>query len=101
MSLAAKNNLDLARAEQSEFLAAVNAVPREAISGKNAAHDVLGIAEKMLAGELLYREGKSAETGKSDAADSDPSAADPSDQAEAASADQPAQNQKNDDRKRV
>jgi tetratricopeptide (TPR) repeat protein len=57
----AKGNLVEARAEQSAFLAAVRAVPKDAISGKNAAHDVLGIAEKMLAGEILYREGKKEE----------------------------------------
>ena len=61
VALAAKVNPDQAKAEQSAFLAAVNAVPKEAVSGKNAAHDVLGVAEKMLAGEILYREGKSEE----------------------------------------
>src|SRR6202011_4855552 len=61
VALAAKNKLDEARAEQSAFVAAVKAVPKDAISGKNAAHDVLGVAEKMLAGEILYREGKSEE----------------------------------------
>jgi tetratricopeptide (TPR) repeat protein len=58
VALAARNKLDDAKAEQSAFLAAVNTVPGDAISGKNAAHDVLGVAEKMLAGEILYREGK-------------------------------------------
>jgi tetratricopeptide (TPR) repeat protein len=58
VALAAKNNLDEARAEQSAFLAAVEAVPKDTVSGKNKAHDVLGIAERMLAGEILYREGK-------------------------------------------
>jgi tetratricopeptide (TPR) repeat protein len=61
VALAAKNKLDDARAEQTAFLEAVKAVPKDAISGKNAAHDVLGIAEKMLAGEILYREGKTDE----------------------------------------
>jgi tetratricopeptide (TPR) repeat protein len=61
VALAAKNHLDKARAEQSAFLAAVKAVPKDAISGKNAAHDILGVADKMLAGEILYREGKSEE----------------------------------------
>jgi tetratricopeptide (TPR) repeat protein len=58
VALAAKNNLDEARAEQSAFLAAVKAVPKEAVFDKNKAHDVLGIAGRMLAGEILYREGK-------------------------------------------
>jgi tetratricopeptide (TPR) repeat protein len=58
---AAKNNAGEAKTEQSAFLEAVNKVPKDAISGKNAAHDVLGIAEKMLAGEILYREGKTEE----------------------------------------
>jgi tetratricopeptide (TPR) repeat protein len=58
VALAAKNDLDKARAEQRAFVEVVKAVPKDAISGKNAAHDVLGIAEKMLAGEILYREGK-------------------------------------------
>jgi tetratricopeptide (TPR) repeat protein len=61
VALAAKNNLDEARAEQSAFVAAVKAVPKDAVAGKNAAHDLLGVAEKMLAGEILYREGKSVE----------------------------------------
>jgi tetratricopeptide (TPR) repeat protein len=58
VALAAKNDLDKARTEQRAFVQAVKAVPKDAISGKNAAHDVLGIAEKMLAGEILYREGR-------------------------------------------
>jgi tetratricopeptide (TPR) repeat protein len=61
VAFAAKNNVDEAKAEQSAFLTAVKAVPKDAVAGKNAAHDLLGVAEKMLAGEILYREGKSAE----------------------------------------
>jgi tetratricopeptide (TPR) repeat protein len=58
---AAKSNVEEARKEQSAFRAAVAVVPKDAIAGKNSAHDVLGVAENMLAGEILYREGKTAD----------------------------------------
>jgi tetratricopeptide (TPR) repeat protein len=58
VAFAAKKDLDHAQAEQRAFLAAVKPVPKDAVSGKNAAHDVLAVAERMLAGEILYRQGK-------------------------------------------
>jgi tetratricopeptide (TPR) repeat protein len=61
VALAAKNQVESARAEQKEFLAAKKALPKEATFGKNSGVDLLGIAEKMLEGEILYREGKTDE----------------------------------------
>jgi tetratricopeptide (TPR) repeat protein len=58
VAFAAKKNLDQAEEEQRAFQAAAKAVPKDAVSGKNRAHDVLGVAERMLAGEILYRQGK-------------------------------------------
>jgi tetratricopeptide (TPR) repeat protein len=61
LALAAKNDVEAAKAEQKAFRAAAQAVPKEAMFAKNAAADILGVAEQMLAGEILYREGKTAE----------------------------------------
>ncbi|HMI83316.1 MAG TPA: hypothetical protein VK550_04435 [Polyangiaceae bacterium] len=47
-----------ARAEQTAFLEAKNKVPEGAFFGNNKAVDILGVAEHLLAGEILYREGK-------------------------------------------
>jgi tetratricopeptide (TPR) repeat protein len=47
-----------ARAEQTAFLEAKGKVPPEAFFGNNSAADILGVAEQLLAGEILYREGK-------------------------------------------
>ena len=58
VAFAAKHDIAQAKAEQTAFQVAAKAVPKDAVSGKNAAHDILGIAEKMLAGEILYREGR-------------------------------------------
>jgi tetratricopeptide (TPR) repeat protein len=58
---AARHHVAEAKAEQSAFRTAVSAVPRDALAGKNRAHDVLGVADRMLAGEILYREGKTEE----------------------------------------
>jgi tetratricopeptide (TPR) repeat protein len=58
VAFAAKNQVESAKAEQKAFLAAKKAVPEEAAFGKNSAADLLGIAEKTLAGEILYREGQ-------------------------------------------
>jgi tetratricopeptide (TPR) repeat protein len=46
------------RAEQAAFLEAKAKVPEGASFGNNKAADILGIAEHLLAGEILYREGK-------------------------------------------
>jgi tetratricopeptide (TPR) repeat protein len=58
IAFAAKNRLDSAKAEQKDFLAARAALPKEASFRKNSGGELLGIAEKMLEGEILYRDGK-------------------------------------------
>lgn len=58
VAYAAKKQTPEARAEQRKFLAAKAAIPSEAMFVLNPAGDVLAIAEQMLAGEILYREGK-------------------------------------------
>jgi tetratricopeptide (TPR) repeat protein len=60
-ALAAKGQLDKAKAEQKEFLAAKDAMPKSARFRKNTGNELLGIAEKMLEGEILYRDGKTDE----------------------------------------
>jgi tetratricopeptide (TPR) repeat protein len=57
----AQGRLDDARAAQQAFRAAVQSVPDKAFFGNNAAADVLAVADGMLAGELLLREGKTQE----------------------------------------
>jgi tetratricopeptide (TPR) repeat protein len=47
-----------ARAEQAAFVEAKAKVPDTAYFGNNKASDILGVAEYLLAGEILYREGK-------------------------------------------
>ncbi len=59
--MAAKGDVAAARSEQQAFAAAVKAVPKDASFHKNSAADILGVAEKMLAGEILYRDGKTDE----------------------------------------
>lgn len=61
VSFAAKDDVANAKSEQQAFAAAVKAVPKDASFAKNSAADILGIAEKTLAGEILYREGKTDE----------------------------------------
>lgn len=58
VALAAKQQGADARAEQGKFRAAKNALPEEAMFVLNTAADVLAIADQMLEGEILYREGK-------------------------------------------
>jgi tetratricopeptide (TPR) repeat protein len=58
VSLAAKGHVAAAKRQQEAFAAAVKAVPKDANFSKNAAADILGVAEKLLGGEILYREGK-------------------------------------------
>ena len=55
---AARGEKAEARAEQTAFLAAKEKVPADAFFGNNKASDILGVAEQLLAGEILYREGK-------------------------------------------
>jgi hypothetical protein len=61
VSFAAKDDIVAAKLEQQAFAAAVKAVPKDASFSKNPATDILGVAEKTLAGEILYREGKTDE----------------------------------------
>jgi tetratricopeptide (TPR) repeat protein len=61
VSLAAKDDVGAAKREQQAFAAAAKAVPKDATFSKNPAADILGVAEKTLAGEILYREGKTDE----------------------------------------
>jgi tetratricopeptide (TPR) repeat protein len=61
IAYAAKKDVTNARAERDEFLKARAVVPAEAKSGLNKAEDLLAVAEHLLAGEILYREGKVAE----------------------------------------
>lgn len=58
IAYAAKGDVAAAKKEQSAFAAAKAKVPQEAVFSNNKGHDLLGVAEKLLAGEILYREGK-------------------------------------------
>jgi tetratricopeptide (TPR) repeat protein len=58
IALAAKKAIQDAKAEQRAFLAATQAVPPKSFFRKTPAAMYLGIAERMLAGEILYREGR-------------------------------------------
>jgi len=58
VALAALDRTEEARAEQVEFMSAREAVPADAPFGNNMAHDLLGVAEQLVEGEILYREGK-------------------------------------------
>ena len=57
IAFAARGDAAKARAEQAAFLAARKLVKDEAIVGNNKGHDVLNVAEHLLAGEILVREG--------------------------------------------
>jgi tetratricopeptide (TPR) repeat protein len=58
IAYAAKDDVPRAKEEQAAFLAAAKAVPEEAAVGNNTAENLLAIATHLLAGEILYREGK-------------------------------------------
>jgi tetratricopeptide (TPR) repeat protein len=58
VAFAAKNQNDAAKKEQQTFLDLKKEFPADVTFSKNKAIDILGIAEKMLEGEILYREGK-------------------------------------------
>jgi tetratricopeptide (TPR) repeat protein len=47
-----------AKAEQGEFLQARKQVSKEAVFGNNLGQDLMEVAENFLAGEVLYRDGK-------------------------------------------
>jgi len=61
VSLAALGRTPEAREEQKRFAEARAKVPKESTFGNNASADLLGVAEKMMEGEILYREGKEAD----------------------------------------
>jgi tetratricopeptide (TPR) repeat protein len=61
VALAALGRPEEARAEQRAFVAARTAVAEDAIFGNNRAHDLLDVADRLVEGEILYREGKKAE----------------------------------------
>jgi tetratricopeptide (TPR) repeat protein len=58
VAYAAQGKKAEARAEQTAFLEAKAKVSEGAFFGNNKASDILGVAEHLLAGEILYREGK-------------------------------------------
>ncbi len=57
-AFAAKKDVPSAKLEQGDFVRSVVLVPQGAIFRKNTASAILAIADEMLAGEILYREGK-------------------------------------------
>ncbi|QDV35072.1 tetratricopeptide repeat protein [Tautonia plasticadhaerens] len=58
VSLAAQGRVEEAKAEQGAFLEARALVPESARFGNNAASDLLDVAEHLMRGEILYREGR-------------------------------------------
>jgi len=58
VALAALGRPEEARAEQRAFLAARAAVAEDATFGNNRAYDILDVAERLVEGEILYREGR-------------------------------------------
>lgn len=57
VALAALDRPEEARAAQRAFLEQRTQVPEEAFFGNNMAHDLLAVAERLVEGEILYREG--------------------------------------------
>jgi tetratricopeptide (TPR) repeat protein len=60
IAYAAKGDVKAAREEQIAFRAAKEKAPAEGIFGNNSTTALLGIADDVLEGEILYREGRSA-----------------------------------------
>jgi tetratricopeptide (TPR) repeat protein len=58
IAFAAKKQFESASIEQQEFLAARDAIPKGVLFRRTSAEKFLEVAEKMLAGEILYRNGK-------------------------------------------
>jgi tetratricopeptide (TPR) repeat protein len=58
IAFAAKGEVEPAKAEQAAFLAAKMKLPETARFGNNLGADILAVAEHLLAGEILVREGK-------------------------------------------
>lgn len=65
VALAAKGKPAEARAELGKFRAAAKSTPKEAAFGNNPAADLFAVADPMLEGEILAREGKMADAIKS------------------------------------
>jgi tetratricopeptide (TPR) repeat protein len=61
VAYAALGRVEEAKAEQAAFLKHRATVPKEAFFSNNTAADLLAVAEKSLAGEILYRSGKTEE----------------------------------------
>src|SRR5262249_25770918 len=62
VAFAVKGQTDEARAEIERFREARARVPAEAMVDHNKASDILNVAEQLVLGEVLYREGKSDES---------------------------------------
>ena len=60
IAYAAKGDVEAAREEQVAFRAAKEKAPAEGFFGNNSTTALLGIADDVLEGEILYREGRSA-----------------------------------------
>src|SRR5258708_20144882 len=58
IGLAAKGDVAAAKLEQQAYLAAVPLVPPEETAGPNTGQAILAVVTPMLAGEILYRDGK-------------------------------------------
>jgi tetratricopeptide (TPR) repeat protein len=58
VALAALGRPEEARTEQRAFLEARTAVAEDATFGNNRAHDLLDVADRLVEGEILYREGR-------------------------------------------
>ncbi len=58
VALAALDRPEEARAEQAAFRVQRQEVPEDGIFGNNMSHDLLDVAEQLVEGEILYREGE-------------------------------------------
>jgi tetratricopeptide (TPR) repeat protein len=58
IAFAAKGDIASAKAEQERFAEARAALPEEAFFSNNKGRDLLHVAQHLLAGEILYRDGK-------------------------------------------
>jgi Flp pilus assembly protein TadD len=61
VAYAAKGRVEDARASQTAFRAATKLVPADATFSNNKAADLFAVADAMLEGEILFREGKTKE----------------------------------------
>jgi tetratricopeptide (TPR) repeat protein len=58
VAYAAEGDVARAKAEQKQFTEARAKIPDEAVFGNNYARDLMRVAEHLLAGEILYRDGE-------------------------------------------